>query len=281
MKTKLTTIAFFSIIAMLAGKVNAIPPQHSQQITASNPIITSQATEKLDVSLLVKAITAFLQSDRYQTQSEINFKVGTKGVDVGLKLKTNTLAQSGNKFRSEISILDSTEATKPGNLVVSNGKQVWVYRADLKQYAVTSYKDFYDSGQWIFVSIGALSFLELPEAERQAIAEGNLSDKDALESLGLASKGLIKGERRTVDGESFYIYNYIDPKEGFTLSGFVEPETANLKQIQVVGKTDGLDIQYTEKILARTANPVISPATFQFTPPPGTKKVKSLSITPF
>jgi outer membrane lipoprotein-sorting protein len=229
----------------------------------------------------MKAFTGFLQSDRYQTESEIKFKVGTKGAEIGLELKTNTLSQSGNKFRSEITFSDSKGGSKSANLVVSDGKQVSIYRADLKQYAVTSYRDFYNSGQWIFVSVGALSFLELPEAQRKVIAEGNLSDKDALESLGLASKGLIKGDRRTVDGESFYVYNYKDPKEGFILSGFVEPETANLKQIKVVGKSNDLDIQYTEKILTRTANPVISADTFTFSPPPGTKKVKSLSITPF
>ncbi len=277
MNRTISTIAFISLITLLGSTVNAIPPQN----TPPQPTTTNETTEKIDLVLLVKSITSFLQSDRHQTESEIKFSVSVKGTNIGLNLKTNTVAQSRKKFRSEITFLDSTEASKSGNLVVSDGKQVWVYRADLKQYAVTSYQEFYDSGQWIFVSIGALSFLDLPEAERQAIAGGNLSDKDALESLGLASKGLIKGYRRMVDGESFYVYNYKDPKEGFTLSGFVQPETADLKQIQVLGKTQGMDIQYTEKILSRIANPVISADTFTFSPPPGTKKVKSLSITPF
>jgi outer membrane lipoprotein-sorting protein len=281
MKLTLSTIALIGIFAIQPGKVNAIPPQHSQQITSHGPLIISQATEQLDVSLLIKAFTGFLQSDRYQTESEIKFKVGTKGAEIGLELKTNTLSQSGNKFRSEITFSDSKGGSKLANLVVSDGKQVWIYRADLKQYAVTSYRDFHNSGQWVLVSIGAVSFLGLPEAQRKVIAEGNLLDKDALEFLGLASKGLIKGDRRTVDGESFYVYNYKDPKEGFILSGFVEPETANLKQIKVVCKSNDLDIQYTEKILTRTANPVISADTFTFSPPPGTKKVKSLSIIPF
>ncbi|MBS9388166.1 MAG: hypothetical protein HEQ33_04355 [Dolichospermum sp. WA123] len=67
----------------------------------------------------------------------------------------------------------------------------------------------------------------------------------------------------------------------FTFSAFVQPDNANLKQVELVGKSEGLDILLTEKILNRIANPNVTPQTFTFSPPRGTKKVKSLSITPF
>lgn len=277
MKRTLSTIAFISMIILLGKTVNAIPPQ----TTPPQPTTTNETTEKVDLPLLVKAISGFLQSDRYLTESELRFKVGGKGVNADINLKTKTIVQSDKRFRSEIATIGTTGEAKPLTLVVSNGKQVWIYRPDLKQYAVTTYQSFDKSGNGIFMSISSLAFLNIPAKERKQIANGNLSDTNVLSYIGSAIEGVIKGNEAIVDGDSFYVYNYKDAKEGFTFSAFVQPETANIKQVQFAGKSEELDILLTEKILNRTANPVVTSQTFTFSPPKGTKKVKSLSITPF
>ena len=189
MKRTLSIIAFISLITLLGGTVNAIPPEN----TPPQPTTVNETTEKIDLGLLVKAITGFLQSDRYLTSA----------------------------------------------------------------------------------------FLNIPAKERKQIANGSLSDKNVLSYLSSAIDGVIKGNQDTVDSDSFYVYHYKDAKEGFTFSAFVQPDNANLKQVQLVGKSEGLDIVLTEKILNRIANPDVTPQSFTFSPPRGTKKVKSLSITPF
>ena len=277
MKRTLSIIAFISLITLLGGTVNAIPPEN----TPPQPTTVNETTEKIDLVLLVKAITGFLQSDRYLTESELKFKVGGQGVNADINLKTKTIVQSDQKFRSEIATVGTTGEIKPLTVIVSDGKQVWIHRPDLKQYAVTTYQKFDKSGDGIFMSISSSAFLNIPAKERKQIANSSLSDKNVLSYLVSAIDGVIKGNQATVDTDSFYVYHYKDAKEGFTFSAFVQPDNANLKQVQLVGKSEGLDIMLTEKILNRIANPNVTPQSFTFSPPRGTKKVKSLSITPF
>ena len=198
-------------------------------------------------------------------------------MNADINLKTKTIVQSDKKFRSEIATVGTTGEIKPLTVIVSDGKQVWIHRPDLKQYAVTTYQKFDKSGDGIFMSISSSAFLSIPAKERKQIANGSLSDKNVLSYLSSA----IDGNQATVDTDSFYVYHYKYAKEGFTFSAFVQPDNANLKQVELVGKSEGLDILLTEKILNRIANPNVTPQTFTFSPPRGTKKVKSLSITPF
>ncbi|BAY27407.1 hypothetical protein NIES2100_72310 [Calothrix sp. NIES-2100] len=281
MKSKLTTIAVFSIIAMLAGAVNAVPNQPSQLISAENATTISQATEQVDLPLLAKSITNFFGSDRYQTESQIEFNVGIEDSEITIYLQTKIITQSDQKFRAEIAWRKLGEQTKSGNLVVSDGKQVWIYRADLQQYAVKSYQEFQDSGDWIFISPSSIASLQVSEQYKQVIANGGLSDEKVLAELGILSKDFLKGDRRTINGDSFYVYTYRDLKEKFTFTAFVQPETAILKQLQFAGTNQGTDIVLTEKILSRTANPLVNAQTFKFSPPKGAKRVKSLSLSQF
>ncbi|BAB75238.1 LolA family protein [Anabaena sp. FACHB-709] len=279
MKFTLKAIAFFTGLAMFGEAANAVQLRLPQQ-SLNHATSISQATEPLDLSLLAKSVTNLLQSDRYQTDSQIEFKVGSKGTETTIYLKSKMITQSGKKFRAEVAYTKPGEAAKTGNLVISDGKQVWIYRSDLQQYSVTSYQDFKDSSDWILIGISSFVFLDFPEEDRKVVVDGNLSDKNVLTYLGLASNGELKGETRTFDGQTAYVYDYKDPKDGFTLSAFVNPETASLSQVQLAGKSDDLDILLTEKILSKTVNPVINANTFRFLPPRGTQRVKTLSISP-
>ncbi|MBD2447688.1 hypothetical protein H6G76_10980 [Nostoc sp. FACHB-152] len=276
MKSILTAIASFTI---LSGGANAAQLSFPQPPPNYAPILT-QATETLDLSLLAKTVAAFLKSDRYQTDSQTQFKVSSQGNETTIYLQNKIITQSGKKFRAEITYAKPGEPPQTGTLVVSNGTQLWIYRPDLKQYSVTTYTSFKDSGDWILLGLSSFAFLDFPEADRKIVVDGKLSAKNVLTYLGLSSNGELKGERRTLEGEAFYVYDYKDSQEGFTLSAFVNPKTATLKQLQLAGKSQNLDILLTEKILRRTANPAVTTNTFRFSPPKGTQRVKSLSINP-
>lgn len=277
MKPILMTVTALSIVALVAQKVNAIPTSSRLQVTSDT---ISQATP-VDISLLAKTITAFLQSDRYQTESQILVSAKNQGLDVTTYAQVKTIAQSDGKFRSEITFTREGEQPKPPTLVISDGKQVSIYKPDSKQYAVTSYNNFGKSDDYFLIGMSSSLFLQIPSDARKILARGQLSDKEILQQIGLTVNSDLKADQRTVEGESFYVYNYTATKEGLTFSGFVQPQTATLKQLQISGKSQGLDILIAEKIRNRTANPAVTPQTFTFSPPQGAKKVKSLSISPF
>jgi hypothetical protein len=231
---------------------------------------------------LVKSLSNFFQSDRYLTKSESLLSGEEKGIEFNVKIETNTLVQSGGKFRSEITFTQADESSKIKNLVVSNGQKVWIYRPDLKQYAVIPYADFQKSYEdSLLIGMSSWFFLEIPEADRKEISSNELS-KEILKQIGVTNNsGIKKIDTTIVDGRNLSVYTYTDVKDGYSFSGFIEPNTAILQQLQIAGKSEGVKILMTEKIIERVANPMINAKTFQFIPPNGTKKVKSLSLSPF
>ncbi len=277
------SIVVLSILATLAGSVHAasLIPQ-----TTVAPKI-ARANQPLDVSLLVKTLSSFFLSDRYETKSVTELKGKSGGANFTVNIQTKTIAQSDKKFRSQIAFGDSGEKIDREYLVISDSKQVWIYRPDLKQYAVTSYNKF-DDESWHLIGMSSYSFMEAGKDYKQLISKlsksitsGELSDKKVLEELGLSDDEDFVGNRSILEGEDFYVYNYTNKKEGFIFRAFVQPETATLKQFQLGGITQSIDFEITEKIFYRTANPDVTKDTFKFTPPKGAKRVKSISIDPF
>ncbi|BAT55235.1 unknown protein [Nostoc sp. NIES-3756] len=277
MKVSLMAIAFFGSVSMLGQAVSAFHPPLPPSL---HPTTISQATEQVDLALLAQMVTNLLKSDRYQTDSQIEFKVGSKGTERTIYLQSKMIMQSGRKFRAEITYNKPGKSPQPGNLVISDGKQVWIYRSDLKQYAVTSYFDFKDSNDWVLIGLSSFVFLDFPEEDRKVAANGNLSQRNVLTYLNVDGRTGFKGIRQKVDGQEVYVYNYKHPTDEFTLNAVVNPQTANLKQVQLIGKSKNLDIFVTERIVNKITNPIIRTGTFRFFPPKGTKRVKTLSIKP-
>lgn len=279
MKLTFTTITAFSIIALLAGTVNATPAgRRSQHI--NTPTSVSQA-KLLDLPLLVKASTAFFQSDRATTESQMMIKSGNHAAHFKAHAQIKTIVQSNKKFRAEIAFTLPGEQSTHKTLLISDGKQVFIYRPDLQQYAVTSYEAFDKSHDSFLIGLSSSFFLSIPEDTRQQIAKGDISPNNVLQEIGFTDNQQLKADKSTVEGKAISVYNYTEPKAGYTLRAFVQPESATLKLLQLMTKSEGLDVVVTEKILQRSQNPTITPQTFNFSPPPNAKLVKSLSVTPF
>jgi outer membrane lipoprotein-sorting protein len=243
------------------------------------PRLISQLADKVDLTLLAKASANFLQSDRVQTESEIQVKATSGSTSVTSTAKATTIAQAPNKFRTELVFADSGNAQKPDSIVISDGKRVWIYRPGLKQYAITSYDKFDQVDDNYWVGMSSLWFLEIPAQVRKSIAQGALSDPKVQQQLGLPTDLAVKGSTETVNGQELYVYEYLD-KEGFSIRAFVDPQTAALQQVVLTGKSDGFDVVITERILRRVTNPSINASTFQTSPHLGAKQVKTLAIGP-
>ncbi len=243
------------------------------------PTLVSQLSDKIDLTLLAKASAVFLQSDRYRTESEIQVKATSGSTSLTSTARVTTIVQTPNKFRAEIFFPDSGNSQQPDSIVVSDGKQVWIFRPGLKHYAVTPYQKFDQIDDNYWVGMSSLWFLEIPPDARKPIAEGALSDSKVQAELGLSDDLPVKGMVQTIDGQELYVYEYTD-KEGFSVRAFVEPKTATLQQVVLAGKSEGFDVVITERILRRVANPSVNASTFQAPPRAGFKPVKTLAIGP-
>jgi len=252
----------------------------SARAISTAPTLLSQLSSKLDLPLLAKATATFVQSDRYRTESEIRVKASSGGTDVTSLAKVTTLVQAPNQFRAEITFPSDT-GTEVKSIVISDGKRVWMYRSDLKQYAVTPVEKFDDLDDYYWIGMSSYWYSVVTPDVRTLLASGTLADPQVLKELGMTdtSTSPLKGSSQTLDGRSLYSYEFTD-KEGFTISALVEPSTAELKQIRLAGKSDGFNVDIAERILSRTANPAIAASTFKFTPPSGAKLVKSVAIGP-
>lgn len=266
-----------SLTVVLCGTSSLLTPQPALvQTTPSKPQLSTQP----DLSLLTQTANSFLQSDRIQTESTTQLSGKQAGVSFTVEMQAKTIVQTPNKFRAEVTSTPIGGARPTKSLVVSDGKQVWIYRADAKQYTVMPYAKFDQLDDSYTVGMSSLLFLAIAPDLRPLIAQGALSNASLQKEISSAVDSSVKGGIRTLESQPFYVFEYTDAKEGSTYSAFVEPKTGVLKQIQLTGKTQSLDFSVTEKILRRVANPSVTANTFKFTPPSTAKRVKSLEVVP-
>ncbi|MBF2065199.1 MAG: hypothetical protein IGS39_12365 [Calothrix sp. C42_A2020_038] len=278
-------VSALGIFAVLVGIGNngalASHASSNALIAQLKPANTVNPTQKLDLPLLIKTGETFFKGNNYQTVSQMQLKGTNQGTDVTFYIQTKTIVNSDNKFRSEIAFAQEGRPVKQSAIVVSDGKQVYIHRPDLRQYSVISPQAFNKSNDSFLIGLSSSFFLEFADSIGKYIASGALSQPNVINEISAAANQAIQGESRNLEGKQLYVYSFNDPKQGYTLSAFVNPQFANLEQMQIVGQDNGLDIAIIEKIQQRTEVKNLAPQTFSFTPPRGAKKVKSLSISPF
>ena len=273
------TIALLLTTTALVGLTShSLNP--SEPATAAPGLQLSQRPSQPDLQLLARASAEFFQSDRYQTESVMEVKASAGSTNITSTARITTIVQAPNRFRAEIVFSEPGASQERKSIVVSDGKQVWMYRPDLKQYLVTSYQEFDTKDDAFWIGFSSYFFLQIPPESRQPIAAGALTDPAVLKELGLTENSAIRGGVRSLDGRSVYVYSYTD-KDGFTIDGVVDPKTATLEQIAASGQSEGFDISIVERLVSRTPAPAIAANTFKFSPPRDATAVEKLEIGPF
>ena len=134
------------------------------------------------------------------------------------------------------------------------------------------------------MGFSSLLFLEMSAQFREAFSEGIIAPDNVIEDLESFFKVEnvpLEGRQLNLQGQDYYAYNYKDNRKGLTFTVVVEPNTAEVNQIQISGKSEGIDMKMTEQIINRVASPVVAADTFIFTPPQGVTKVESMEIDIF
>ncbi len=243
-----------------------------------SPTPTSPSLTETQLNLLSKAAGRFWQNNRYETTSKMLLTGTFGGMEIKTEVQVKTIAETGNKYRSDITFRREDGKIGPRYQLISNGSQAWIYRPDLKQYSQITTAGFNDS---FWIGISSSLFLSLPEnLRRSLLSEVGSNGKAFAELQGLDPKQ-FKVENRQLNGQDFTTYIYTDTKEGFTMIGYVDPNTGNLQQVELSGDFEGINILMSENIQQRNHFTKVNRQTFNFVPPRGVKKVKKLEIEPF
>lgn len=284
-------IAIAALLVSLTGNVYAQVPTNSSPspespkpnpatTPAPNPTATPTATTP-DLKLLGKAIGLFWQGNRATTNSQIVMTLQRKGTTakpIQLDAMVKTISQTDDKFRSELTVARSGTASKITYSIVCDGKNVWMYRPDKRQYSKSTFAEFKPQFHSLLVGLSTVFFVSMSEAGRKAIVAEIAAGSDPLKTIPRNDLVNLKGNSRQVDGQNLYVYSFDNQAEKSVFNGFIQPETGILKQIEFVSNTNDADIKVIEKIVNHTTTNNLSNQLFRFSPPRGVKKVKSLSI---
>ncbi len=275
-------IAIATLLMGLAGNTQAqLPPASPTPTPQSQPAAPTPAvTNTPDLALLGRAVGLFWQTDRAETKSQMTIDATSDGVNMKIYTQIKTIAQIGNKFATTLTFTSAEGAIKATYKIISNGKKVWIYRPDRRQYQETTFAKFDRGSDSFWIGASSFIFISLSESERKEIVNTLGSDRQILTTLFKGQTGDLQGNKQQIDGEELYNYSYDNKAEKWRFNGLVRPQTATLEQIEISGKYQTIDIAIAEKIIDRNSQPKISPQTFRFSPPKRVKKVKSLEIDP-
>ncbi|WP_309740409.1 hypothetical protein [Chamaesiphon sp. OTE_20_metabat_361] len=263
-------------------------PSKTPDATPSNSTITTPtqvpeapSATTPDLTLLSKAVGVFWQSDRTETNSQMIIRGEQQGVKIEMSAQVKTIAQIGNKFQTQLVFTPVGSTPKATYTIVSNGRDVWIYRPDRRQYAKTTFDAFRSGADWLWTGISSSMFLTISAADRQEMLSVLGTDRDIIKSIPPSQYKDLVGSQRQVGGQDFYNYSYNFKAEGFIFDVLVQPQTATVQRIEFNGKVDGMNISLSEQIISRKPQVKISKRTFEFTPPRGVKKVKAIDIELF
>jgi outer membrane lipoprotein-sorting protein len=257
----------------------ATPPNATTPTPTQVP--KTPGTNATDLNLLSKAVGVFWQSDRTETDSQMLIQGKQQGFKFEMSAQVKTIAQLGNKFQTQLVFAPVGATSKATYTIVSNGRDVWIYRPDRRQYAKTTFDAFRSSSSWLWTGISSSLFLTISAADRQEMLSALGTDRDVIKSLPSSQFKDLIGSERQVDGQNLYNYSYNFKQEGFVFDVLIQPQAATVQRIEFNGNFDGMDITLSEQIISRKPQAVISKQTFQFVPPKGVKKVKAIEIELF
>jgi outer membrane lipoprotein-sorting protein len=273
-------------VPTVSPSIPPVQPQPADGLPSpipTNPAPTptpAPATSSIDLNLLSKAVRQFWRGNRAQTQSQIVMTIQTKTPTarlVEINATSKTIAQTGDKFRSQLTVSKVGSPAKLTYTIVGNGKNVWVYNPAKRQYAKYTFSAFKSEYYSTLIGLSSVFFVSIPEDIRKQTIASFQSDSNPLSSLPLADIKNLQGSNRLVDGQNLYVYSYENKAEKLSFSGLVQPETGMLKQIELVSNDERVDLKITEKILSHTTSNNNTSQAFRFAPPRGAKQVKSVS----
>ncbi len=263
----------------LAGNTQAQVPPTTTPTPQSQPASPISTPIKVtDLPLLTRAIGKFWQTDRAETESQMEIESSDGKVKTKYLVSVKTIAKVGRKFRSELTINRVGQTSKIKYTIVSDGAKTWVYRPDTRQYTETTSSEFYGKSSASMIGLFSITFVSLDDEKRQELVTDILGENNRIVSLENFKD--LQVRQQQVDKQNLSVYTYSDRDE-VGISGFINPQTVMFERIEFKFKDNQNRIEMVEKMIKRNSQPVITDKTFTFSRAKGVKKVKSLQIGAF
>ncbi len=250
-------------------------------VVALLPGVTAQAQtpstlSKGDIALLNKAVDALQQGKARTTTSKVQMLLTSQGMSVTFHEQVHLVSQQPGKYHSDVTLVQQNGTPGAKYTIISNGAKVWVYQPGARSYCVLTRSAFQDD------DISALGLLGSLVTDTTGAANGRL-DLTGLTHSGLKIEASTDGSLlNTATGKTDYrIFAITDPKQGFTLQLIVDPQTAQVHQLTMSGKQPQTTFNFSETISQQSPTAAQPASLFYFTPPPGVKRIKKISIGPF
>jgi outer membrane lipoprotein-sorting protein len=278
MSKLLSAVAISTILVSFTSNVRAQTPTTTPTTTPA-PVATPSATTP-ELKLLGKAIGLFWQGNRAQTESQIVMtyqRKGTKAAPVQINAIIKTIAQTEDRFRSELTISRSGSPATITYSILCDGQTVWMYRPDKRQYSQSTFAEFKPQPYSLLVGLSTVFFVSMSEPGRKAVVADLATGTNPLKSLTASQAANFKSSIIKVEGQNLRAYTFDNQAEKSNFSGFVQPETGILKQVEFVSNTPEAEIKIVEKIINHTTTTDPNTKNFRFSPPPGVKKVPSVA----
>jgi outer membrane lipoprotein-sorting protein len=233
---------------------------------------TPAAMTQESAALFGKAFWTFFRSDVVQTTSRTVLKGVSGGFNFSVSMQHQTIAKSTGQFRTN---LEFVEEAQPGRQyqVISDGKTLWIYRPDRKEFSVQTYKQFDASDDSFMIGLATSLYLSASEL-KQLLPEDSPAPQD-LQEAGIQDLGQKVAE----NGKSYQVYGMKDiESSNANFQFWVNPQTAQIGVLRLAGKEKTLELELQETLLQFQRNMPMPDSQFTLKPPVGAKQVKQLSI---
>jgi outer membrane lipoprotein-sorting protein len=225
--------------------------------------------------LFGKAFWAFFGSDVVQTTSRTVLKGVSGGFKFSVSMQHQTIAKTPGQFRTDLEFVDTAQPKRKYQ-VISDGKTLWIYRPDRKEFSVQTYKQFDASDDSSMIGLATGLYLSATDL-KQLIPETSPTPKE-LQEGGIEDLGKKVAE----DGKSFQVYGMKDAQSSnANMQFWVNPQTAQIERLRLFGKEKEMELELQETLLQFQRNNSVSASQFAFQPPAGAKQVEKISIELF
>lgn len=245
-------------------------------VTESKTVEPAPAVMNQESAVLFgKAFWSFFGSDVVRTTSRTVLKGVSGGFSFSVSMQHQTIAKAPGQFRTDLEFMDTAQHKRKYQ-VISDGKTLWIYRPDRKEFSVQTYQQFDASDDSSMIGLTTGLYLSAADL-KQLIPETSPTPKE-LQEGGIEDLGKKVAE----DGKSFQVYGMKDTQNSNAHMQFwVNPQTAQIERLRLVGKEKEMELELLETILQFQRNTPVSANQFAFQPPAGAKQVEKISIELF
>ena len=236
------------------------------------PAGAAPAKPKPDVALMKKCVAAIEHSRAVQSESDILINGIGQGMNTAFREHVHFTRLRPGRFRSDVSVVTLSTKSGAAYQIISDGKQVWTFNPAAREYAVTpltEYTKSYNLGHHV-AGLGLFGAL---------VAGSGAAQDDTLQDLTvlLATQPGASGGTETVDGRPLHVLA-LDTGGRVRFRFLLDPLNARIQQLEFAGQEPQVAFSMTEKMTHQSLVPKLEAKMFQFTPPPGARRVATIRI---